>query len=129
MTRDEVLAMKPGRELDALVWLMLNDKPLDDLIMCRRVDGDVQPHAGYPVGHISPPQYSTNEADAWGVVDKIQDSGVFHVGISYIDRTDGHPLKWCVDFDGVKYRAWADSAAEAICKAGLLYMLGRKKDD
>jgi hypothetical protein len=30
--------MEAGREMDALIWLMLNDKPLD-LFKCRYVDG------------------------------------------------------------------------------------------
>ena len=70
MTKDEVLAMKPGRELDALVWLLLNDRPLDDLPKCRHVDGDVQPHAGYPAGHISPPPYSTSTDYIFEIADK-----------------------------------------------------------
>ena len=56
------------RELDALIWLWLNDKPLD-LLKCRYVDGDIQPPAGYPAGHISPPHYSRDIAAAW-LVDK-----------------------------------------------------------
>ena len=54
-----------GRERDAAVWLML--RPHCDevsLLLCRYVDGDVQPHAGYPVGHISPPHYTDEEAAA-----------------------------------------------------------------
>ncbi len=52
--------MPAGREMDALFWLVLNGKPPDLLMTSRHVDGDVQPHAGYPMGHISPPDYSTN---------------------------------------------------------------------
>ena len=99
MTRDEVLAMKPGRELDALVWLMLNDKPLDDLLRCRYVDGDVQPHAGYPAGHISPPPYSTN--------------------IKYAAEV---ALKYSV---GLLPKNWA----EVICKSALLLVTGWGVDD
>lgn len=56
----QVDPMPAGREMDALFWLVLNGKPPDLLLTCRHVDGDVQPHAGYPLGHISPPDYSTN---------------------------------------------------------------------
>ena len=58
--------MGAGREMDALVWLALNGKSIENgTFCCRYVDGDVQPHAGYPVGHISPPRYSTDIAAAW----------------------------------------------------------------
>ena len=63
--------MEAGRELDAAVWLALEGKPID-LLRCRYVDGDIQPHAGYPAGHISPPHYSTDIAAAWLVVEKMQ---------------------------------------------------------
>ncbi len=57
---EKIETMQAGREMDALLWLALNGKPLDSLLTCRYVDGDVRPHAGYPIGHISPPDYSTN---------------------------------------------------------------------
>jgi len=94
MNKDFVLSLKPGRELDALVWLMLNDRPLDDLLQCRHVDGDVQPYAGYPAGHISPPPYSTNIFYAGEVAKK------YAVGLL--------PRNW----------------AEIICKSALLLITG-----
>jgi hypothetical protein len=72
VNRDEILKKPAGREMDALMWLLLNDKPLD-LTICRYVDGDVQPHAGYPVGHISPENYSTDIALALQVVEKMRE--------------------------------------------------------
>lgn len=57
---------EPGRKIDALVWLVLNDRG-PTLAGLRHVDGDWQPHAGYPVGHISPPHYSTDDGDAMEV--------------------------------------------------------------
>ena len=66
---EKIETMQAGREMDALVWLALNGKPLDSLMTCRHVDGDIQPHAGYPVGHISPPDYSTDIAAAWEIVE------------------------------------------------------------
>lgn len=61
-----------GRELDALMWLLINDKPLD-LLKCRYVDGDVQPHGGYPAGHISPDPFSTTWHAAGLVVLKLEE--------------------------------------------------------
>jgi|GEM_PF-3919537 len=49
--------LEAGRELDAMVWQALNGQEVST-ITCRYVDGDVQPHAGYPVGHVSPLHYS-----------------------------------------------------------------------
>ena len=61
-----------GREMDALVWLALNGKTAEMIDQgvrnCRYVDGDVQPHAGHPLGHISPPPYSTDIAAAQDVI-------------------------------------------------------------
>lgn len=70
MTRDEILNMPAGREMDALVWMALHEQN-PDLTLCRFVDGEYQPNAGYPSGHISPPNYSTDIAAAWDVVKKI----------------------------------------------------------
>ena len=55
--------LEPGRELDALVWQVLNGRE-PNIVMCRWIDGEYQPHAGYPVGHISPPHYSMDVAIA-----------------------------------------------------------------
>ena len=65
----DVDRMEVGRELDALIWLALNGKTGEminqDILGCRHIDGDIQPHAGYPVGHISPPNYSIYIAMDW----------------------------------------------------------------
>ena len=66
--------MPAGREMDALVWLALEGRPIDDILTCRFVDGDIQPHAGYPVGHISPPHYSTDDALALTLLEYDNDS-------------------------------------------------------
>jgi outer membrane protein assembly factor BamD (BamD/ComL family) len=57
--------MPAGREMDALVWLMMKGRLEEGLLMCRYVDGDVQPHDDYPAGHISPPPASTDLDVAW----------------------------------------------------------------
>lgn len=81
--------MQPGRELDALVWLILNGRPASDLLTCRYVDGDVQPHAGY--GHISPAPYSTNILAAWMVVEWLAERGIVSV-------SSGHRSSFDCDF-------------------------------
>ena len=67
--------LEAGRETDALVWLALNGKAgemIDQNVLgCRYVDGDVQPHAGYPIGHISPPYYSIDIATALEAAEEV----------------------------------------------------------
>ncbi len=71
--------LEAGRETDALVWLALNSKPGEmtdqGVFGCRYVDGDVQPHAGYPMGHISPPNYSTDIVAACEMEEMIEQRG------------------------------------------------------
>ncbi len=101
-----------NRELDALMWLLLNDKPLD-LLKCRYVDGDVQPHGGYPAGHISPDLFSTDTSAAILVLEKMIESDfVFYSNIRGKDD-------WWVVFVGDELRgeSTADSFSQAICRA------------
>jgi len=118
MNRDTILAMPAGRELDALIWLMLEGKPLD-LSKCRYVDGDVQPHVGYPGGHISPPPYSTSIEAAWKVMEKMETAHGWdsHNGIIILRDEDG----WYVEFPlpGWDY-ACTPTLPHSICLAALL---------
>lgn len=110
---------KPGRELDALVWLVLHGRPTGELMSCRYVDGDVQPHAGYPLGHISPPAYSTDIQRAFSVLDKLHNQGF---GIINVSNGDGdsydcnlisnNPWK-----NQVSAHAMGETWAHAICLA------------
>ena len=108
-----------GREMDALMWLLLNDKPLD-LMKCRYVDGDVQPHAGYPAGHISPDNFSTDIAAAWLVVEKLTEEYYVDIGIDkhgaqvQINYYTGSEYGW---IHGESVRA--DTFPLAICRAAL----------
>lgn len=107
MTPD-IMAMPAGREMDALVWMAINgQKP--NILICRYVDGDYQPHAGYPVGHISPPHYSTDIAVAWEAMEKFKERS----WSIYWER--GH---WVVE----EMHVTAETAPLAICRAALLAM-------
>lgn len=66
--------LPPGRELDALVWQILNGRE-PNIVVCRYVDGDWQPHGGYPLGHVSPPHYSTDIAAVQEVKQKMAEMG------------------------------------------------------
>ena len=121
--------MEAGRGLDALVWMALNGKSIEDgTIRCRYVDGDVQPHAGYPVGHISPPHYSTDNAAALVALDELKDSWDIEMG--YADVTEdeaGFKRGWYVllnphEADGTRCDDWPigydkDNLAAAISRA------------
>lgn len=112
MNKSEILDMSAGREIDALTWLMLHDKPLD-LFTCRHVDGDIQPHSGYPSGHISPPNYSTDISDAWTVLLNFKE-----VYIEYKDEE--YFVMIGDDFDASSENK---SAPLAICRAALLAVM------
>ena len=122
-TRGKILNMPAGREMDALVWMAMNNqKP--DLSMCRYVDGDYQPNAGYPVGHIIPPPYSKEIYWAWNALSKFDQK---EWDICVYTHTDSEPLVWettmCEYFEdgiGRQGKGEADTVPLAICRAILM---------
>lgn len=121
LTREEIENMPAGREMDALVWMSLNDQH-PDLSMCRFVDGEYQPNSGYPFGHISPPRYSTGISAAWEVVEKlhlmVRPSILSGNWVAMKFERVYLSGKW----EGVG-EATADTAPLAICRAALLATL------
>jgi hypothetical protein len=111
MTRDEVLAMKPGRELDALVagrvmgWRVFETKLIKD---------------GY-VAYLADFNPSTNIAAAWEVVEKLHSTGKYNLALEYYPNEKD----WGADFDewGISSQAVAVTAQEAIVKAALLAVM------
>ena len=63
--------LKFAGSLLGLVTIGKNIDKLKDVLDNQCVDGDVQPHIGYQVGHILPPAYSTDITAAWEVVNKM----------------------------------------------------------
>lgn len=117
MTRDEIETMESGRELDAIIWFIANNKTID-LSECRYVDGDIQPHAGYPVGHVSPEFYSTYLPAAFNAALNISNRG-WSFEVEYDTQE-----YWCT-FHNIKgvllpVTARAYTAPLAICRAVLL---------
>jgi len=110
-----------SQKKNALMWLVLNGKtegyenPFSALLNCRYVDGKVQPHAGYPVGHIDPELYSLNINSAWAVWMWLVDN-------------DRSPILGEGDFEMpvfIKLKnpdlyILAEEAPDAICIAGLI---------
>lgn len=111
--------MEAGRELDAVVWLAMNDRSIEHgTFGCRYVDGDVQPHAGYPVGHISPPRYSTDITAAWEIILKFRGRGFITVSEYHNGRVQCY---FCTGPHSSVIVS-AESAPLAICRALLLHV-------
>jgi hypothetical protein len=124
MTRDEILNMPAGREMDALVWMVINNqKP--DLSMCRFVDGDYQPNAGYPAGHISPPRFSKSMVWAWDVFEGLSNNSQESL-VGY-DKEYGWrvSLWWFKGKGGIHELEFigGETPAHAICRAALLAVM------
>jgi len=118
MTRDEVLAMKPGRELDALVaekvmgWKAVQVFDLKDTDGTNIANGITPYNIGQRVPH-----YSTDIASAWEVVEEMQNN-------EWDFTLKNHKRKYEAIF-GTLYNAFAPTAPEAICKAALLAVMGK----
>jgi len=110
--------MEAGRELDALVWMALNGKSIEDgTFGCRYVDGDVQPHAGYPMGHISPAPSSTGPTAMLLLIDElINNHSVWRLDISCI-IPNSDPVVWEVLTNDS--HAIGDTMQEAVAKAAV----------
>ena len=109
MTRDEILKMEAGRELDALVA----EKVMGIPVKIGVITGEPY-HAKF--GYLLP-EYSHNIKHAWEVLDKVK-SGDPMVTFNSIDN------KWLcgIWFKSRKQAsiAYADTVPLAICRAALL---------
>jgi len=126
MTRESILAMPAGPEMDALVaervmgWTWEPGPYLQDPETPRRAHPQSTRNA--------PDPYSTNIAAAWLVVEKLNDKKIAEAGgdwswpveITYI--CDEGREGWCVQFQG-RHDAVAEPAPLAICRAALLTTL------
>jgi hypothetical protein len=108
--RDEILAMEPGRELDALVAEKVMG--LKSIAPNSAMDGE------YPVWI---PAYSIDIAAAWQVVERMGRTWDMYLSRHYSGR-------WTCTFDRhgnyLETTVKAGSAPEAICKAALLAVMG-----
>lgn len=114
-----------GRELDAAIWMILNDQKVQlceqGVFGCRYVDGDVQPHAGYPIGHISPPRYASDLVLAFNVV-----NAMMSVPYSYEFYLCQQGRGWDVSFQHPGDRggqARGPTVPIAICRAAIQAVL------
>ena len=132
MTKEEILAMKAGRELNIIVA----EDVMGGKFMVDEIFGDTVSRChdflyktkGYciekpffgPLRH-----YSEDMAAAQEVIDKLK---LHNMRVQLNHYTE----KWEAEFSklgaGFSYPvAWADTVPEAICKAALLAMLEAKK--
>jgi Phage ABA sandwich domain len=109
LTRDEILAMEPGRELDKLV----NEKLFSY---------SVRSHLVYEEGmNIDRTDFlpSTYLPNAWEVVEKMKETWSF----TMLNWGGDAPYEVIWGYQEGEYRYTAQSAEEAICKAALLAVM------
>jgi hypothetical protein len=119
MTRDEILKMEAGPELDALIAekvMEWTEWP---------ISGDyvtLHGKTGHTIDTFNP---SSDISAAWEVVEKLQDTPTeyfFEIcKTPVIWRQSGKPTHWHVELGGQK--AYADAAPLAICRAALLAVM------
>lgn len=109
MTRDEILALKPGRELDALVA---------GKVMGYTTHGQFREKNGV---RVMIDRYSADIAAAWEVLEEMQ-KNEWDFTLKNHKRLV-HKRQYEAIF-GTPYSAFAPTAPEAICKAALLAVMG-----
>ncbi|NTW72886.1 MAG: hypothetical protein HGA49_11690 [Eubacteriaceae bacterium] len=129
LTREKILAMEPGKEMDALITEKVFKKCPHRTIRsyyCQSDSGQECMDCGEDLFGNRCPQYSTNIATAfelftkWGYQGSICFSGnEWHCEIMYGFDPAGY---------GVYVKAEGTSAPEAICKAALLSVLAKEGD-
>lgn len=131
MTRDEILNMPAGREIDALIeenifksvscnnWAIQRYYPEEWI----RINSSCEHERCHPLGFV--PRYSTDISAAWEVVEKFveQDCKCHIYRYGNWNKKDGKRC-WQVFLGDNKYNlfpyAEADTAPLAICRAALL---------
>lgn len=120
MTRDEILAMPAGREMDMLMIDVMGGEVID-----KAIHFDVSMGIRYAIqddgvwkfepglGWLWSP--STDITAAWQVVEKLKGSRGFALYSSV-------PAGWMANFDGMAV-ASADTAPLSICRAALLAVM------
>lgn len=138
MTRDEILALPAGRELDAVV-VEAQGHTVKQRI-CHWYPGDefweetesLDPHKSDIYGSIEPcyqedkdrwivvPEYSTDLSDAWGLVEEVRRTGLLSGRKRFLLLLQASGPKV-----GTAYVAWPDMfffvTPEVICRAYLLW--------
>lgn len=148
MTREEILAMETGRELDALIaerlfgWRRIKGPKFDydgpcesgDVLIPPTIVNDdeafqmMPPRGSIPFYYFVNRKWSTDISAAWEVVEKMKRNGwsvsITTWGNDKLERSEWQD-KWKVVFGFEKgpYVFLSDSIAEAASKAALLAVL------
>jgi hypothetical protein len=122
MTKKEILAMKPGRELDKVVGeIVFGYEVKIFLFQGFAPDPYYRTPSQYGRTYEFLPNYSTDISAAWQVVEKLFREGY---GLLMIGDVDKFTVILAADMN---YKAEAKTAPEAICKAALLAKLEEGK--
>ncbi|GAI65616.1 unnamed protein product [marine sediment metagenome] len=147
MTKEKILAMEPGKELDILVAEKVMNHPVPDFIpedaldlylagspihcdswtcVCRYDEGDVPKWI--------PDPYSTDPSAAWPVVEKLTEEWTkrnkpISIEVTYdcgayetkIETWDDDKKNWNEPI----FSGSCEAAPEAICKAALIVFVGK----
>ena len=123
MTREEILNMRAGREMDALIAeKVMQHWVKRDVIMWQE---GIKRKEEYSEGFTTLAHYSTDIADAWTVVEKMKSK---HFRMYYksapFQKDDNEPLGWTCSMSGFEFMPeHADTAPLAICRAALLAVM------
>ena len=120
MTRDEILAMKPGRELDARVA----EKVMGWKTNWLKTDWweEINPNTHHHKGLVKDFKPSTDISAAWEVVEKMFERGGCEIGC-YGSKSGGKWFEVIVITMNGEVKVTAHTAHEAICKAALLAVM------
>ncbi|QUL57546.1 hypothetical protein KDC22_14345 [Paenibacillus tritici] len=136
LTREEILAMEPGPELDKLIaehvmgWSIYRfDKDVPERCYYMLVDKSFDPvvDGGYwNAGERKTEEeawndnrpFSTDISAAWEVLNKVIEMGM-EINVGFYQKWD-----CALDYRGTQWNEQADTAPEAICKTALLAVLG-----
>ena len=134
MQRDEILSMEAGRELDALVaervmgWGDISLHPMMDSDWWGMPSGPataIQGAVGWLYTHEKVPNYSTDIAAAWEVVEAVRGRG-WSLSLGEGMSGYGDAVVWMVDFykgNRICLSANGPDVPLAICRAALLAVM------
>jgi len=131
MTRDEILNMPAGRELDALVvtqvlrWELFEDNSFSTpKTIARTVIEDLFMWWNHPnvSSGDTPFSPSTNIADAWRVVEQEPALGLWYVTQDWDDGNEKYNAGMLMD-QCIMADAYAETAPLAICRSALLAVM------
>jgi len=120
LTREEIMNMKPGRELDALVA----EKVMGWKTNWLKTDWweEINPNTHRHKGLVKDFKPSTDIAAAWEVVEKMFERGGCEIGC-YGSKSGGKWFEVIVITMNGEVKVTAHTAHEAICKAALLAVM------